>query len=53
MGKNLLYYFVAGTLIAMVAQALGANFMVVLITSSIGPVVGLLVVAILRYNGRL
>ncbi|MCH7481540.1 MAG: hypothetical protein IIC95_04805 [Chloroflexi bacterium] len=53
MGKNLLYYFVSGTLIAMVAQALGANFMVVLITSSIGPVVGLLVVAIMRYNGRL
>ena len=53
MGKNLLFYFVAGTLIAMAAQALGANFVVVLVASSIGPAVLLLAVAILRYNGQL
>ncbi|MCH8974664.1 MAG: hypothetical protein IH869_06275 [Chloroflexi bacterium] len=53
MGKNLLYYFVAGTLIALVAQGLGANFVVVLAASMIGPAVLLLAVAILRYNGQL
>ena len=53
MGKNLLYYFVAGTVIAIAAQALGANFVVVLFASIIGPAVLLLVVAILRYNGHL
>ena len=37
MGKNLLYYFVAGTLIALVAQGLGANFVVGLAPSTIGP----------------
>ena len=52
-GKNLLYYFVAGTLIALVAQGLGANFVVVLAASMIGPAVLLLAVAILRYNGQL
>ena len=53
MGKNLLYYFVAGTIIAMVAQGFGASIVVVLFASSIGPAVLLLAVAILRYNGRL
>lgn len=53
MGKNLLYYFVAGTVIAMAAQGLGAGFVVVLFASIIGPAVLLLAVAILRYNGRL
>ena len=53
MGKNLLYYFVAGTVIALVAQRLGANFGVVFFTSAIGPAVLLLAVAILRYNHRL
>ena len=53
MGKNLLYYFVAGTLIALAAQGLGANFVVVLDASTIGPAVLLLAVAILRYNGQL
>ena len=53
MGKNLLYYFVAGTVIAMVAQGLGASFVFVLFASAIGPAVLLLAVAILRYNGRL
>ena len=53
MGKNLLYYFMAGTVIAMVAQGLGASLGVVLFASSIGPGVLLLAVAILRYNGHL
>ncbi len=53
MGKNLLYYFVAGTLIALVAQGVGANFVVVLAASTIGPALLLLAVAILRYNGQL
>ena len=53
MGKNLLFYFVAGTVIAVVAQGLGAGFGVVFVASSIGPAVLLLGVAILRYNGRL
>ena len=52
-GKNLLYYFVAGTVIAMVEQGLGASFGVVLFASSIGPAVLLLAVAILRYNAHL
>ena len=53
MGKNLLYYFVAGTVIAMVAKGLGASFEVIFFASSIGPAVLLLAVAILRYNIRL
>ena len=53
MGKNLLYYFVAGTIIAVVAERLGAGLGVVFMASSIGPAVLLLAVAILRYNGRL
>lgn len=53
MGKNLLFYFVAGTIIATVAQFLGAGFVVVLIASMIGPAVLLLAVAILRYNGQI
>ena len=53
MGKNLLYYFVAGTIIAIVAEVLGANIGVVLIASSVGQAVLLLAVAILRYNGKL
>jgi len=52
-GKKLLFYFVASTIIAMVAQALGANFGVVLFASFIGPAVILLTVAVLRYNGWL
>ena len=46
MGKNLRYYFVAGTVIAVVAQGLGAGFGVVLLASAIGPAVLLLGVAI-------
>ena len=53
MGKNLLYYSVVGTLIALAAQGLGANFVVVLAASTIGPAVLLLAVAILRYNGKI
>ena len=53
MGKNLLYYFVAGTFIMLVAQGFGANIVVVLAASTIGPAVLLLAVAILRYHGQL
>ena len=52
-GKNLLYYFVAGTVIALVAERLGASLGVVFLASAIGPAVLLLAVAILRYNRRL
>ena len=53
MGKNLLYYFVVGTVIAIAAQGLGASFVVVFFASAIGPAVLLLAVAILRYRGNL
>ncbi|MDO8751681.1 MAG: hypothetical protein Q7K03_11175 [Dehalococcoidia bacterium] len=50
MGKNLLFYTVASTVIALVAQVLGASMGVVLMASLLGPPVILLALAIVRYN---
>ena len=50
MGKNLLFYFVSSTIIAAIAQALGADFGMVMFTSLVGPPVILLALAIIRYN---
>ena len=49
-GKNMLYYLVASTIIALAAQALGANTIVVLMASLAGPPLILLALAIYRYN---
>lgn len=53
LGKNFLFYTVASTIIAVVAQALGADIVVVLVASLIGPPVVLMALAFLRYNGWL
>jgi hypothetical protein len=52
-GKSLLFYFVTSTIIAVVAQVLGAGIIVVLFASFVGPPVILLSVAVMRYNGWL
>ena len=52
-GKNLLFYFVASALIALVAEVLGASIVVVLFASLLGPPVILLAIALMRYNGWL
>lgn len=49
-GKNLVFYAVSSTIIALVAQALGASMGIVLFASLIGPPVMLLALAIVRYN---
>ena len=48
LGKNLLFYFVAGTVIALVAQALGANLGIVIFASMIGPPIIHLAALLLR-----
>ena len=52
-GKRLVFYSVAGTIIALVAQALGADIAVVLFASLLGPAMILLALALMRYNGWL
>ena len=52
-GKNLLFYIIASTVIAVIAQLLGANIGVVLFASFLGPPVILLTLAVLHYNGWL
>lgn len=49
-GKNLLFYAVASTVIALVAQALGASISVVFVASLLGPPVILLALALMRYR---
>ena len=46
--KNLMFYTVAGTLIGLVLQAVGASLGVVLFSSLIGPPVLLLTVRLIR-----
>ena len=53
LGKNLVFYAVAGTIVAVVAQALGASIGVVLLSSLVIPPALILGVLILRYNGLL
>jgi hypothetical protein len=49
-GKNLLFYLVASTIIALVAGGLGAGIGIVIFASFLGPPVILLALAILRYS---
>ena len=49
-GKNLVFYFVASTVISIVAGVLGANLGVVLFASLVGPAAILLTVQIMRWN---
>ena len=49
-GKNLLFYIVAGTIMSVVAQALGANIGIVLFAGFLGPPVLLLALAVMRHN---
>jgi hypothetical protein len=51
--KSLVFYTIAGTIIALIAQAAGADLLVTLVLSLVIPPVILLVIAILRYRGRL
>ena len=51
MFKNLLFYTIAGTIVGVVATALGASTGVALISSLLIPPVLLLAVLILRFNG--
>ncbi len=48
--KNLLFYFVAGSAIAFVAQAAGANIGIVIFASMVAPPTMLLAIALMRYN---
>ncbi len=48
--KNMIFYSVAGSLIALVLQAVGASLAVVLLSSLIGPPVLLLAIRLIRYN---
>ena len=48
--KNLLFYTIAGSVIALIAQAAGASLSVTLLSSLIGPPFLLLLLALLRYK---
>ncbi len=50
MMKNMIFYTVAGSLIAVVLQAVGASLAVVLFSSLIGPPILLLTIRLIRYN---
>jgi hypothetical protein len=49
--KNLVFYTVASTLIALILQIAGASLGVILCASLVGPPVLLLIIGIMRYNG--
>ena len=53
LAKNLVFYAVAGTIVAVVAQTLGASMAIVLLSSLVIPPMLILSVLILRYNGWL
>lgn len=50
MMKSAVFYMVAGTVIALVAQVAGASLPVVILSSFVGPPFLLLVIAIIRYS---
>ncbi len=52
-GKIGLFYFIAGTIIGGIAQALGADIAVSLFASILGPAAILVGVGVLRYTGRI
>jgi len=47
--KNILFYIVAATVIALIAQVAGASLTVILFSSLLGPPVILLIIRIIRY----
>jgi len=49
--KSFVFYTVAGSVIALIAQIAGASLPVVLISSLLGPALLLLILGILRYKG--
>ncbi len=49
--KNFVFYTIAGSVLALIAQAAGASLPVVLLSSLLGPPLILLTIAILRYKG--
>jgi hypothetical protein len=53
LGNNLVFYAVAGTIVAVGVQALGASMGVVIISSMVIPLTLILGVLLLRYNGWL
>jgi hypothetical protein len=51
--KNLVFYTVVGTIVALIAQAVGLSWGVTLLLSLLVPPIILLVIAILRYRNLL
>jgi hypothetical protein len=51
--KSMVFYTIAGTVIALIAQAVGVNWMITLFLSLLIPPIILLAIAILRYKGML
>ena len=47
--KNIVFYTVAATVIALIAQFAGASLTVILVSSLLGPPVLLLIIRIVRY----
>ena len=47
--KNIVFYTVAATVIALIAQVAGASLTIVLLSSLLGPPVLLLIIRIVRY----
>ena len=47
--KNIVFYAVAATVIALIAQVAGASLTVILFSSLLGPPVILLIIRIIRY----
>ena len=48
--KNIVFYTVAGSVIALIAQVAGASLPVVLFSALLGPPFLLLIIAIIRYT---
>jgi hypothetical protein len=51
--KNVVFYTLAGTVITLIAQAVGATWIITLFLALLLPPVILLVILILRYKGML
>jgi len=49
--KTIMFYTVAGSVIALIAQLAGASLPVILFSSLLGPAVLLLIIGIIRYIG--
>jgi hypothetical protein len=53
MAKSLIFYTIAGTVIGLIAQAVGGNWVMTLFLSLLIPPIILLVIEILRYKGMI